>query len=103
MPACASGDKTCVVAQIRILISESCQQGLPGGYGVKRSPVLIDTGTLADIVGEGLCNMKYTAPHLPRLMSKCAELEDFDMRMFPLLECFLSLLTSIATQSTCTC
>jgi len=65
-------------------------------YGIKSTLILIDTiGTIADTVREELKNPQLTALYFPKLMGKLAELEDLDMRMFPLLECLTSVLSVI--------
>jgi transportin-1 len=69
-------------------------------YGVKSSLILIDSiGTLADTVGTDLRNPAYTALYLPQLVAKYNELDDFDMRMFPVLECFTSLLSVLGLEA----
>ena len=67
-----------------------------GLYGIKSSLILIDTiSTIADTVGDGLADAAITQLFLPQLIRKFAELEDDDMRLFPLLECLTSVCTVI--------
>eukprot|EP01038_Epipyxis_sp_PR26KG_P008586 gene8586-11601_t len=69
-------------------------------YGVKSSLILIDTiGTLADTVGQVLCNPAYTPLYFPNIIQKFNELDDFDMRMFPLLECLGSVISVIGLET----
>ncbi|KAJ1439687.1 armadillo-type protein [Ochromonadaceae sp. CCMP2298] len=65
-------------------------------YGARSSLILVDTvGTLADTVREELRGPHLTSLYLPPLMHKLGQLEDFDMRMFPLLECLTSVLSVV--------
>lgn len=62
-------------------------------YGVKSSLLLVDMiGTLADTIREELeeNGSAWTALYLPQLMKKLTEVDDNDMRLFPLLECCTS-------------
>ena len=64
-------------------------------YGVKSSLILVDTiGTIADIVGDALSDRTLVALYFPNLMEKFVELEDNDMRLFPILECLTSVVAA---------
>jgi transportin-1 len=64
-------------------------------YGVKSSLILVDTiGTIADIVGDALADRALVALYFPKLMEKFVELEDDDMRLFPILECLTSVVAA---------
>ena len=64
-------------------------------YGVKSTLILVDTiGTIADIVGDALADRSLVALYFPKLMEKFVELEDDDMRLFPILECLTSVVAA---------
>lgn len=69
-------------------------------YGIKSSLILVDTiGTIADTVREELQNPRFTPLYLPRLIEKFDKLDDFDMRMFPVMECLTSVLSVIGLEA----
>lgn len=64
-------------------------------YGVKSTLILVDTiGTIADVVGDALADRSLVALYFPKLMEKFVELEDDDMRLFPILECLTSVVAA---------
>ena len=74
-------------------------QGAFALYGVKSSLILIDTiGTLADTVGDALCDPALVPLFLPVLMAKFGELEDVDMRLFPVMECLMSVVAVLGLE-----
>jgi hypothetical protein len=67
-------------------------------YGIKASLILIDLiGTVADTLGSEI--KPFTATFLPKLMNKFLSFEDFDTRMFPVLECFTSVLPVVGLEA----
>jgi transportin-1 len=64
-------------------------------YGIKSSLILVDTiGTVADIVGDALSDNTLVPLYFPKLIEKFGELEDDDMRLFPILECLTSVVAA---------
>lgn len=64
-------------------------------YGVKSKMLLIDTlATLADCVGTDLAEPAFTALYLPALMAVFRAVPDYDMHLFPVLECLSSITVS---------
>jgi transportin-1 len=65
-------------------------------YGVKSALILVDMiGTVADTVGDALRDPHLVPLFLPLLMAKFHELDDADMRLFPLLECLMSVVAAL--------
>ena len=65
-------------------------------YGVKSALILIDMiGTVADTVGDAIRDPSLVPLFLPLLMGKFAELGDDDMRLFPVLECLMSVVAAL--------
>ena len=66
------------------------------GYGHKASLILIDMiSTLADTLKDAMRDKHLSDRYLPVLVGKLGQLDLTDMRLFPLLECFTSLLPVI--------
>jgi hypothetical protein len=66
------------------------------GYGHKASLILIDMiSTLADTLKDAMRDKQLSDRYLPILVGKLGQLDLTDMRLFPLLECFTSLLPVI--------
>ena len=66
------------------------------GYGHKASLILIDMiSTLADTLKDAMRDKQLSDRYLPILVGKLGQLDLMDMRLFPLLECFTSLLPVI--------
>jgi hypothetical protein len=67
-------------------------------YGIKATLILIDLiGCLADTLGADI--KPYASLFFPKLMSKFLALDDFDTRMFPVLECLTSVLAVIGIEA----
>jgi len=65
-------------------------------YGHKASLILIDMiSTLADTLKDAMRNKQFSDMYLSILVGKLGQLDVTDMRLFPLLECFTSLLPVI--------
>lgn len=70
------------------------------GYGVKSSLLLTDMiAVLSDSVGEAISDPTLTPLYMPIIMHFFNSLENFDSRLFPILECLTSLLTSMKDES----
>ena len=67
---------------------------------MKSSLILVDTiGTIADIVGDALADRTLVNLYFPQLMEKFFDLEDDDMRLFPILECLTSVVAASGLES----
>lgn len=56
-------------------------------------------GTIADIVGDALADRALVNLYFPQLMEKFFDLEDDDMRLFPILECLTSVVAASGLES----
>ena len=56
-------------------------------------------GTIADIVGDALADRTLVNLYFPQLMEKFFDLEDDDMRLFPILECLTSVVAASGLES----
>lgn len=56
-------------------------------------------GTIADIVGDALADRTLVNLYFPQLMEKFFDLEDDDMRLFPILECLTSVVAASGSES----
>mmetsp|Transcript_19376 Transcript_19376/g.20998 ORF Transcript_19376/g.20998 Transcript_19376/m.20998 type:complete len:1025 (+) Transcript_19376:149-3223(+) len=67
-------------------------------YGVKAGLILIDLiGAIADTLGAAISS--FTALYFPKLVHKFFSLDDFDTRLFPILECLTSVLAVIGLEA----
>jgi len=69
-------------------------------YGVKSSLLLTDMiAVLSDSVGDAISDPALTPLYMPIIMHFFNSLENFDARLFPILECLTSLLTQMKGES----